>query len=86
MRASIPLPYRLSRWVLRVAMGSYFARIERFHRELRRFTASLRCASVLFRAPIAARRLLALRNELIAEIEAARWQVPTEALTQERKG
>lgn len=50
-------------------------------RALRRLAASLRCASVLLRAPFAARRLLAWRNELIKEIEAARWQVPTEALS-----
>ncbi len=48
---------------------------------IRRFIASLRCAYVLFRAPSAGRHLLALRNELSAEIESARWQVPAEALT-----
>jgi 1-acyl-sn-glycerol-3-phosphate acyltransferase len=57
-----------------------------YFREVRRFIASLRCMWVLFRAPVAARRLLALRNGLIAEIEAARWQVPTQALTPERPG
>ena len=41
-------------------------------RELRKFAASLRAASVLFRAPFAVRRLLALRAQLIAEIEAER--------------
>jgi hypothetical protein len=46
-----------------------------------RFAASLRSALVLLRTPVAARRLLRLRRELIAEIEAARWQVPTTALT-----
>lgn len=51
-----------------------------------RFALALRFLFVRLRAPAAARRLLALRDELIAEIEAARWQVPTEALTQERKG
>ena len=55
-------------------------------RELKRFSVNLRCLLVRLRAPAAARRLLALREELIAEIEAARWQVPAEALTQERKG
>ena len=47
---------------------------------------AMRFLFVRLRAPAAARRLLALREELIAEIDAARWQVPTEALTQERKG
>jgi len=55
-----------------------------YFRQARRFIASLRCTWVLLRAPWAARRLLALRHELIAEIEAARWQVPAEALTPER--
>jgi glycerol-3-phosphate O-acyltransferase/dihydroxyacetone phosphate acyltransferase len=49
-------------------------------RGLRRFAASARGAWVLLRAPVTARHLLALRNELIAEIDAARWQVPTEAV------
>jgi hypothetical protein len=35
----------------------------------------------LLRSPLAARLLLARRSQLIAEIESARWQVPTEALT-----
>jgi len=52
-------------------------------RGLRRFAASARCAWVLLRAPISARHLLALRNELIAEIDSARWQVPAEALTRD---
>lgn len=55
-------------------------------RELKRFSVSMRCTLVRLRAPSAAHRLLALRNELIAEIEAARWQVPAEALPQKRKG
>lgn len=55
-------------------------------RGLRRFAASLRCAYVLLRAPSAARRLLAWRKELIAEIDDARWQVPTEALTRNQDG
>jgi len=55
-------------------------------RGLLRFALALRLLVVQLRAPAAARRLLALRDELIAEIDAARWQVPTEALTQERKG
>jgi glycerol-3-phosphate O-acyltransferase / dihydroxyacetone phosphate acyltransferase len=33
MSTSMAIPYRLSRWVLRTAMGVYFARIERFHPE-----------------------------------------------------
>jgi hypothetical protein len=36
---------------------------------------------VLLRAPASAQHLLALRNELVAEIDAARWLVPAEALT-----
>lgn len=43
-------------------------------RELRRLAASVRNTIVLLRAPIAARRLLALRRELIAEIESARGE------------
>ena len=31
--ASAPIPYRISRWLLRLATGFYFTRIERFHRE-----------------------------------------------------
>ncbi len=54
-------------------------------RGLRRFAASLRATLVLLRAPWAARRLLSLRNELIAEIEAARWDVPAEALAHKVK-
>ena len=45
-----------------------------YMRELRRLVASVRNTVVLLRAPIAARRLLALRGELIAEIEAARGE------------
>ncbi len=54
-------------------------------RGLRWFGLNVRSTIVLFRARSAARRLLALRNELIAEIEAARWQIPTEALASEGK-
>jgi 1-acyl-sn-glycerol-3-phosphate acyltransferase len=43
-------------------------------RELRRLVASVRNTVVLLRAPIATRRLLALRGQLIAEIEAARGE------------
>ena len=45
-----------------------------YTRELRRLVVSVRNTVVLLRAPIAARRLLALRGELIAEIEAARGE------------
>ena len=45
-----------------------------------------RSTLVRLRAPSSARRRLALRNELVAEIEAARWEVPTAALTPEKKG
>jgi hypothetical protein len=55
-------------------------------RGLRRFAVSLRSALVLLRARSAAWRLLVLRNELIAEIESARWQVPAEALAHQGKG
>jgi glycerol-3-phosphate O-acyltransferase / dihydroxyacetone phosphate acyltransferase len=41
-------------------------------RELRRLGASLRNTFVLLRAPMAARRLLAVRADLVAEIEAVR--------------
>jgi 1-acyl-sn-glycerol-3-phosphate acyltransferase len=51
-----------------------------------RFALGVRFLLVRLRAPTAPRRLRALRDELIAEIDAARWQVPTEALTPERKG
>jgi hypothetical protein len=47
---------------------------------LRRLRADARAAAILFRAPAAARRLLKRREELITEIEAARWEVPAEAL------
>ncbi|MGN6644202.1 MAG: 1-acyl-sn-glycerol-3-phosphate acyltransferase, partial [Verrucomicrobiota bacterium] len=52
-------------------------------RELRRFDASLRTCVVLLRAPFAARRLLALRASLIAEIEAIHTELrrEREALT-----
>lgn len=43
-------------------------------RELRRLAGSVRNTTVLLRAPMAARRLLALRGELIAEIESTRRQ------------
>jgi hypothetical protein len=41
-------------------------------RELGRLAASLRNTVILLRAPIAARRLLALRGQLIGEIESVR--------------
>jgi hypothetical protein len=43
-------------------------------RELRRLGASLRNTAVLLRAPMAARRLLAVRAELVGEIEAVRGE------------
>ena len=43
-------------------------------RELRRLGASLRNSAVLLRAPVAARRLLAGRAELVREIEAVRGE------------
>ena len=46
-----------------------------YTRELRRLVASVRNTVVLLRAPIAAKRLLAMRGELIAEIEAARGEM-----------
>ena len=33
MNVSLNIAYRLGRWVLRAALGFYFARIERFHGE-----------------------------------------------------
>lgn len=53
-------------------------------RALGRFAASFRSAVLLFRAPVAARRLLALRQDLIDQIDVARWEVPTEALAPRR--
>lgn len=47
-------------------------------RGFRRWCARVRTGLILLRTPGAARRLQALRAELIAEIEAARWAVPTE--------
>jgi hypothetical protein len=41
-----------------------------YTRELKRFAASVRASWVRLRAPLATRNLLALRAELIAEIEA----------------
>ncbi|MCX6914950.1 MAG: hypothetical protein NT167_18180, partial [Verrucomicrobia bacterium] len=43
-------------------------------RELRRLVASLRNTGVLLRAPMVARRLLAVRAELVGEIEAVRGE------------
>jgi 1-acyl-sn-glycerol-3-phosphate acyltransferase len=57
-----------------------------YARGLERFRLALRFLAVRLRAPMVARRLLAQRQELIAEIEAARGQVPARALTDERKG
>ncbi len=55
-------------------------------RSLVRIALGARSLWVVCHAPIAARRLRAMREALIAEIEAARWQVPTDALTQPSKG
>jgi glycerol-3-phosphate O-acyltransferase/dihydroxyacetone phosphate acyltransferase len=57
-----------------------------YSRGFHRFAASAHATLVLLRARPAARHLLALRNELIGEIESARWQVPAEALAQPGKG
>ncbi len=73
------LLYGLSLPVASVGAHHYFSRA-------RQFIAGLRCARVLFRAPFAARRLRALRNELIAQIESARWEVPIAVLNPERRG
>jgi hypothetical protein len=50
-------------------------------RELRRFGASLRATYVLLRAPFAAQRLLALRSQLINEIEAERKEINFSAVS-----
>jgi hypothetical protein len=44
-------------------------------RELRRLAASVRNTIVLARAPVAAKRLLATRSALVAEIEAVRAEI-----------
>jgi hypothetical protein len=44
-------------------------------RELRKLWAGVRTTIVLLRAPLAARRLLAMRASLICEIEAVRSEV-----------
>ncbi len=46
-------------------------------RDLRRLGAAIRNATILIRAPLAARRLLRLRSELIAEIESLRPEIQT---------
>lgn len=51
----------------------------------RRFMTGTRTAALLLRSPFATRQLLARRKALIAEIEAARWRVPAEALTHQPK-
>jgi hypothetical protein len=55
-----------------------------FTRGVKKFVAAVRCLLVLRRAPATAKRLLDLRGELIAEIDAARSEVPAEALAPER--
>ena len=77
--------YPVSLWyALALPVASLVAHY--YLRGLLRFALDMRSAYVRLRAPVAARRLLAQRRELIAEIEAARWQVPAEALTPEQKG
>ena len=46
-----------------------------------RFAAALRSTLVMIRAPGDARRLLRMREALIAQIQAARWGVPAHAFT-----
>ncbi len=57
-----------------------------YFRNLLRIAVGMRSLRVLLRAPSAARRLLAWRAELIAEIESARWQVPAGVLNHEARG
>jgi len=52
-----------------------------YARGAHRFAAALRSTLVMIRAPVAARRLLRMREALIAQIEAARWEVPAQVLT-----
>ncbi len=78
------LGWRVSLWYgLSLPVASLVAHY--YVRAWHRLRADARAAVVLLRAPFAARRLLALRNELIAEIEAARGEVPAETLAPERK-
>jgi glycerol-3-phosphate O-acyltransferase/dihydroxyacetone phosphate acyltransferase len=69
----VSLWYGLSLPVASLVAHYYFA-------NLRRLRADAHAAAILIRAPATARRLLKRREELIAEIESARWQVPAEAL------
>ncbi len=55
-------------------------------RGIHHFVACLHCAYVRCRAPVVGQHLVALRNELIAQIESARWQVPVDALKQQPSG
>jgi glycerol-3-phosphate O-acyltransferase/dihydroxyacetone phosphate acyltransferase len=50
-------------------------RIQNLIRNLRRLGAAMRNTTILVRAPLAARRLLRLRSELIAEIESLRPEI-----------
>jgi glycerol-3-phosphate O-acyltransferase/dihydroxyacetone phosphate acyltransferase len=52
-----------------------------YFRHLQHLRAEARAATLRLRAPLAARRLLAQRQSLIAEIDAARWEVPPAALS-----
>jgi glycerol-3-phosphate O-acyltransferase/dihydroxyacetone phosphate acyltransferase len=54
-------------------------------REVRRLIDGLRTALVLFRAPLATRRLLARRKALIAEIDAVRREINRQAGRYERR-
>ncbi len=56
-----------------------------YARELRRFTVSLRTTRVLLRAPLVARRMLALRSQLISEIEQERKEIDRRAGQSSRK-
>jgi glycerol-3-phosphate O-acyltransferase/dihydroxyacetone phosphate acyltransferase len=57
-----------------------------YWRGLRRFAICLRASAVWLRARSAARHLLRWREDLISQIEAARWEVPAEALAQPQEG
>ena len=54
-------------------------------RNLHELRAEVRAAGILLRAPAVARRMLVLRQQLIDEIGAARWEVPAAALVSETK-
>jgi glycerol-3-phosphate O-acyltransferase / dihydroxyacetone phosphate acyltransferase len=66
--------YALSLPVASLVAHYYLVRI-------RHLAASLRNSLVLLRAPVAARRLLQRRRELIAEIESVRREMPSESIS-----